>query len=1147
MSYDLPKVNASKNYKDDRGGGLLIPSAVVGTVKHNIDPLRAGRIKVYLHRLGSGDENNPNSWTPVEYLSPFFGSTPNTGSPSSEYGTFKDNPQSYGFWFTPPDIGTKVLCLFENGAADSGYYIGCLSKPGLTHMVPAIGSAETIVPGNSTEGNNYGGAKRLPVGEMNDINPARNNEVDPGQGRPIHSFMAASLNNQGLIRDPDRGTISSSSMRESPSRVFGFSTPGRPIYQGGYDDNTVMAAVKDATIPPDNFKVVGRIGGHSLVMDDGDIQGNDQLIRFRTAAGHMIMMNDTIGTFFIVHASGKSYIEMGKEGTIDMYSTNSVNIRTQGDLNLHADNDININAKNNLNISATNIKMESFQDTTQFTGGTLQQQTKGDHTLKVDSKMTFASSGDSMIKSGGTNYVKGGPNVKLNTGESSLQPQDVSPIPQNAHTDTLFDTEKGYLAAPAKLPSIVSRAPAHSPWSAANQGVNVKTDLGADANLPSAPSSDVQAANAAANNGSTAEVITVALASSVPGNSENNALISQMALNSSTDGVVNDGAIVVSSDGASTVSIGEAGITPHQLEATGHIKPGTANAVVAFTNSGKPIEQAMPPNVFTGKDGIKSASDLVNNTPAQVAVLNTLLNKSKTELVTNGVITGKESPGQVGGLVLAGATHGTQATADYVKSVAFQTNSNNPATPTGVDKAVATGTSFLASKGITIPPILAKIGGAIKDAISSGNKAADVPEKAAGPLSGAQIADNLKGAVSSAFDKIKKGFKSLTAGKPQNLETINAKNAEEKAAADAGEQAAIDTAAKPPQSSVLNSIKTSISNVGSKIKAFFTPSPSGTANLPAGDAGSSTIVEVQHEGQAEIVDSNATTAASSDPYAGLTPDQIKSLGNADATDPYIRARLGLPPLADSTTAGGTSAPAVAGLPGTGGISGVLGSIKSSISAGADKLKGAITSLKDKLTGDKKLTDVATTNLGPADSAKLNASLASMPAGTNIKLPTVGTGTFNTAALLGQAKNLLGDPKMPALNIGNGIPPGSFNTPTAAQSSKYTELKAEQKKQEDLQWDLRKTYFDLKKKNGEEDSSTVAAKEEWQTCVKRIEEIRGEIYTNQTGNPPPAQVPPSDGPVDVNKNLTNALGMQPGGSGQQAIQDAGAALKNSVIK
>jgi hypothetical protein len=35
-----------------------------------------------------------------------------------------------------------------------------------------------------------------------------------------------------------------------------------------------------------------------------------------------------------------------------------------------------------------------------------------------------------------------------------------------------------------------------------------------------------------------------------------------------------------------------------------------------------------------------------------------------------------------------------------------------------------------------------------------------------------------------------------------------------------------------------------------------------------------------------------------DPYYGLTPEQIKALGAADPTDPYIRARLGIPQISE---------------------------------------------------------------------------------------------------------------------------------------------------------------------------------------------------------------------------------------------------------
>jgi hypothetical protein len=43
-----------------------------------------------------------------------------------------------------------------------------------------------------------------------------------------------------------------------------------------------------------------------------------------------------------------------------------------------------------------------------------------------------------------------------------------------------------------------------------------------------------------------------------------------------------------------------------------------------------------------------------------------------------------------------------------------------------------------------------------------------------------------------------------------------------------------------------------------------------------------------------------------DPYAGLTADQIRLLGSADPTDPYIRARLGIPQLSDSPLAANAS-------------------------------------------------------------------------------------------------------------------------------------------------------------------------------------------------------------------------------------------------
>jgi hypothetical protein len=58
--------------------------------------------------------------------------------------------------------------------------------------------------------------------------------------------------------------------------------------------------------------------------------------------------------------------------------------------------------------------------------------------------------------------------------------------------------------------------------------------------------------------------------------------------------------------------------------------------------------------------------------------------------------------------------------------------------------------------------------------------------------------------------------------------------------------------------------------------------------------------EAAARSDAEAFDHLSTTPGKlNDPLAGLTPAQLKSLGGADPTDPYIRARLGIPQLPGS--------------------------------------------------------------------------------------------------------------------------------------------------------------------------------------------------------------------------------------------------------
>lgn len=480
----------------EAGKAPTIPMPVYGIVKDNSDSTRQGAIKVYIPDSNAADPNSSTNWVtvfPIGFYGKTTGSPPNTG-----FGTYKTNPASYGVWHSPPDIGTKVVCVFVKGDTNYGYYLGGVYDPDALHMVPAIAGTESVLM-NEGEAAGYGGAVRLPVTNLNNNSEeaaAPSNYLDAP--KPVHSYASAILNQQGLIRDPIRGVISSSAQRENVSRVgWGVSTPGRPIYKGGFSDDSIANEVAN---PGDKskYQVVARRGGHSIVMDDGDVIGRNQLIRLRTATGHQITMSDDGQTLFIIHSNGQSYIELGKEGTVDIYSTNSFNVRTQGDINLHADRDVNIHAGNNLNLRAqnditiqsdNNLKLKVLKDYAESITGAL--------TSLIGKAYAVSAGGQASMVAGAEAFVVGS-KVNLNSGDPATTPEQIEEQTIYVQSDTLYDNEKGFIAAPGKLQTITTRAPAHAPWANAGQGVDVQVDLGASANFPDSPSQAVQDVNEAA-------------------------------------------------------------------------------------------------------------------------------------------------------------------------------------------------------------------------------------------------------------------------------------------------------------------------------------------------------------------------------------------------------------------------------------------------------------------------------------------------------------------------------------------------------------------------------------------------------------------------------------------------------------------------
>ena len=478
------------NYKFDRGGQPAEFGPYIGTVKNNVDPTRSGRLQVYIEQFAGDDPNDSSLWRTVSYIPPFYGVTPrnNATGDTTGPGSYEGNQQSYGMWFTPPDVGVQVICFFVAGDPNQGYYLGCVPEPGVTHMIPAIGASRTFktqTPAQQAQ-TSFANGQQLPVVEINQDNPTlTQNPRFFAQIKPVHSVVFASLSNQGLLSDYIRGPISSSAQRESPSSVFGMITPGRPIYQAaGLTEDQVKSRLDSGSVNLADVRVEGRRGGHSLVMDDGDLQGRDNLIRLRSALGHQITMSDEAQCFYFIHSNGQTWLEFGAEGTVDIYSTNSVNVRSQGQINLHADKDININAGENLNVRAKNIHIES-QDTLKITSvNDFTAYSKTRIGLRSDGSINLDAARGSWKNAGG--LVLRGSRIDLNSGTADpVNPP--KPIVEFKLDDTKFVADLGWQVQKDKLVTIVTRAPTHEPYPYHNRGVPVKVDLAAPAAAPASP------------------------------------------------------------------------------------------------------------------------------------------------------------------------------------------------------------------------------------------------------------------------------------------------------------------------------------------------------------------------------------------------------------------------------------------------------------------------------------------------------------------------------------------------------------------------------------------------------------------------------------------------------------------------------------
>lgn len=400
------------------GGQSVSPGPFLARVVSHADPTYMGGLQVQLEHETGNNKSSTTELHSVKYMSPFAGQT-SVDFLGKEPDDYDNTQKSYGMWMVPPDVGSTVIVIFIDGNRKKGYWIGCVPDRRMNFSVPGHAATEFVVEDSKSTDKT-----RVPVAEYNKI--AQATTADPTVIPKPASPLEQVFNTQGLLEDDTRGITTSSARRETPSAVFGISTPG-PI-----DKQGKKAKIGKAEYLIGEGAYVSRLGGSTFVMDDGDdkfirktspsegppdyeaieqlgdgdtpegdqSRPHNELIRIRTRTGHQILLHNSEDLIYIGNSRGTSWIELSSDGKIDIYAEDSISMHTKQDFNFYADRDMNIEVGRNFNLKVAERHQTEV-------GGNKILMVSGDNTIKVDGNYDATVVGNRTIK------VNGGWNLSV--------------------------------------------------------------------------------------------------------------------------------------------------------------------------------------------------------------------------------------------------------------------------------------------------------------------------------------------------------------------------------------------------------------------------------------------------------------------------------------------------------------------------------------------------------------------------------------------------------------------------------------------------------------------------------------------------------------------------------------------------------------
>jgi len=339
----------------------------IAEVKSTGDPMKNNRVAVVLlDNFDQSTNDDPTQWIDVSIALPHYGIVPHTTNTSSRTIEAHDGGSSYGLTIPEPDVGTRCLVVFANGDRSKGFIIAFVPNSFQNTTTAGRGVAKPkgkVAFNDADKSEFYSLSDMFPVLEKN-LKTLKSVSITGIQQLKwsFDKLMTKILQTQGLLLDRTRGITSSSTERQSPNNIIGMSSKGRQLPDPADNPAILNKYISDPdTLTTSEVDTLSRKPGHNLVLDDGSIDGENNLIRLRSSKGAQILLHDTKDLIYIANSKGTSWVEITSAGKIDIFASDSVSLHTKGDYNITADR--------NLNLKAANINLESTGATDIVTTG----------------------------------------------------------------------------------------------------------------------------------------------------------------------------------------------------------------------------------------------------------------------------------------------------------------------------------------------------------------------------------------------------------------------------------------------------------------------------------------------------------------------------------------------------------------------------------------------------------------------------------------------------------------------------------------------------------------------------------------------------------------------------------------------------------